>query len=215
MPLLAASRIGARHDAQDWVFPPLDLVVEPGQNTLILGPSGSGKTTLLNLLAGLALPAQGEVRFRDQSLAALDESARDRLRGRHMGFVLQRLHLIASLNVVDNILLAQRLAGSAPDPARARALLARLGLGVHAERMPAQLSQGEAQRVALARALVHRPSLILADEPTSALDDANCAAVISLLLEQAAAEGATLVAATHDARIKAHFSQVLSLPGRA
>ena len=139
---------------------------------------------------------------------------RDRLRGMHVGFVLQRLHLIGSLSVLDNLILARRLAGLPVARAESQALLAQLGLGDYAERMPATLSQGESQRVALARALAHRPTLVLADEPTAALDDANCAAAMQLMFEHAAAAGATLVVATHDARIRARFAQVVNLSGR-
>lgn len=214
MPLLAVTDLTARHGTGDAVFPPLSFTIESGQHTLILGASGSGKTTLLNLIAGLMLPAQGEVHFRDQPITKLGEADRDRLRGMHVGFVLQRLHLIGSLSVLDNLILARRLAGLPVARAESQALLAQLGLGDYAERMPATLSQGESQRVALARALAHRPTLVLADEPTAALDDANCAAAMQLMFEHAAAAGATLVVATHDARIRARFAQVLNLSGR-
>ncbi|MBL8512545.1 MAG: ATP-binding cassette domain-containing protein [Betaproteobacteria bacterium] len=215
MPLVAARQLGARHGAGALLFPPMDFSVEPGQHTLILGPSGSGKTTLLNLVAGLTAPAQGEVRFRDQRLVDLSESQRDRLRGQHMGFVLQRLHLVGALSVIDNLRLARRLAGLDVDNEGLRGMLDQLGLGGFAHRMPASLSQGESQRVALARALAHRPALVLADEPTSALDDTHCEAAMRLMFEQAATANATLIVATHDARIRSRFAQVISLPGRA
>jgi putative ABC transport system ATP-binding protein len=215
MPLIAGTEIAARHGAGDWLFPPLDFAIEPGQHTLILGPSGSGKTTLLNLIAGLTMPAQGGVRFQDQLLSSLTETQRDRLRGQHMGFVLQRLHLIGALSVLDNLVLAQRLARLDIDSGALFSLLARLGLQDFAHRMPASLSQGESQRVALARALAHRPALVLADEPTSALDDANCTAAMELMFGQAAEAGATLVVATHDKRIRERFSQTITLQGRA
>jgi putative ABC transport system ATP-binding protein len=214
MPLIAGTGLAARHGAGDWLFPPLDFVIEPGQHTLILGPSGSGKTTLLNVIAGLTMPAQGEVHFRGQALSSLNETQRDRLRGQHMGFVLQRLHLIGALSVLDNLVLAQRLARLDIDSGSLLSLLARLGLLDFAHRMPASLSQGESQRVALARALAHRPALVLADEPTSALDDANCAAAMELMFGQAAEAGSTLIVATHDERIRERFSQTITLPGR-
>lgn len=214
MPLIAATQLAARHGAGAMLFPPLDFSVESGQHTLILGPSGSGKTTLLNLIAGLTMPAQGGLRFRDQVLASLTETQRDRLRGQHMGFVLQRLHLIGALSVLDNLVLARKLAGLEIDTVALHALLDRLGLSAFAQRMPASLSQGESQRVALARAVAHGPALVLADEPTSALDDANCAAAMNLMFGQAAEMGCTLIVATHDKRIRDRFSQTITLPGR-
>jgi putative ABC transport system ATP-binding protein len=125
--------------------------------------------------------------------------------------VLQRLHLIGALTVRDNLRLARYLAGLPPEPDRIDGLLADLGLATLVEARPARLSQGEAQRAAIARAVVNRPHLILADEPTSALDDRNCEAVLGLLLAQAEDCGATLVVATHDARLRAHFADRLEL----
>jgi putative ABC transport system ATP-binding protein len=132
-----------------------------------------------------------------------------------VGIVLQRLHLIPALTVRDNLRLARTFARVPPDSMRINALIADLGLGALAGARPSRLSQGEAQRVAIARALVNRPSLILADEPTSALDDANCETVLTLLRAQAEASGATLVIATHDARLKAHFVHRLELSVRS
>jgi putative ABC transport system ATP-binding protein len=94
-------------------------------------------------------------------------------------------------------------------------MLESLGVSHLADRRPESLSQGEAQRVAVARALIHRPALVIADEPTSALDDANCAAVLKLMFDMASAHGATLLIATHDARIKAHFGQCIELGNAA
>ncbi len=138
-------------------------------------------------------------------------AARDAFRAKHVGLVLQTLHLIPVISVRENLRLAQRLAGNAPDDARIDAVLEGLGVGELAPRKARSLSVGEAQRVAIARAAVNRPPLILADEPTSALDDANCAKAIELLLAQARACGATLVVATHDHRIRAHFTRELAL----
>jgi putative ABC transport system ATP-binding protein len=188
--------------------------IATGQHSLILGPSGSGKSTLLHLIAGLLRPSRGRVFVAGQDLGALTPAELDSFRGRSIGIVLQRLHLIPALSVRDNLRLARALAGQPPDPARIEALIADLGLATLAGARPSRLSQGEAQRVAIARALANRPLLILADEPTSALDDANCAAVLALLRTQAKASGATLVIATHDARLKHHFEHRLDLPAR-
>lgn len=187
-------------------------VVATGQHSLILGASGSGKTTLLHLIAGLLRPSRGSVRVAGQDLGALTPAQLDAFRGRTIGIVLQRLHLIAALTVRDNLRLARTLARLPPDPARIDALIAELGLAALAGARPSRLSEGEAQRVAIGRAVVNNPALILADEPTSALDDANCEAVLALLRAQAEASGATLVIATHDARLKPFFRHRLELP---
>lgn len=187
------------------------LTVAAGQHTLVLGPSGGGKTTLLNIVAGIALPMSGEISVNGTRLDKLRAAARDQFRGRHIGFVMQRLHLISALTVAANLQLAQKLSGTGVDEQRIRGVLEVLGLGDKYRAFPRQLSQGEAQRVAIARAVVNRPALILADEPTAALDDANCQAAIDLLFEQAAKHAATLMVATHDARIKSRFTQVCEL----
>jgi putative ABC transport system ATP-binding protein len=186
--------------------------VAAGQHSLILGPSGSGKSTLLHLIAGLLRPSRGSVRVAGQDLGALSPAERDAFRGKTIGIVLQRLHLIPALTVRDNLRLARTLARLPPDPARIETLLAELGLSALATARPGRLSEGEAQRVAIARAVVNRPALILADEPTSALDDANCEAVLALLRAQAEGSGATLVVATHDARLQPFFQHRLELP---
>lgn len=174
-----------------------------GEHWLVLGPSGSGKTTLLHALAGILRPAAGSIVVAEQDLAALSPSALDHFRGRHIGIVLQRLHLIPSLSVMENLLLAQYLSGMPQDRRRTEEVLASLDLAEKAGAKPHELSFGQAQRVAVARAVVNRPRLLLADEPTSNLDDARCLQVLELLQAQARACNATLVIATHDQRIKA------------
>lgn len=182
-----------------------------GEHCLVLGASGSGKTTLLGVLAGLLRPSAGRVEVAGEDLTRLSGPALDRFRGRHVGFVPQKLHLIASLDVADNLALAQYMAGVAQDRARVREVLAAVGLADRLGARPAQLSHGQAQRVAVARAVVNRPQIILADEPTSNLDDAHCAATLDLLEAQATACGATLVIATHDQRARSRFAARLEL----
>jgi putative ABC transport system ATP-binding protein len=187
------------------------LHIAPGEHTLLLGPSGSGKTTLLNVLSGLALPLKGTVRIDDVSIGTLAAAQRDKFRSQKIGLVMQRLHLISALNVEDNLLLAQRLAGLSRDTKRINEVLAALQIENKTHKFPRSLSHGEAQRIAIARAVLNRPKIVLADEPTSALDDANCDAAIDLLFTQAREHGATLIVATHDARIKKHFVRIHSL----
>jgi putative ABC transport system ATP-binding protein len=188
--------------------------VAPGQHSLINGASGSGKSTLLHLIAGLLRPSRGQLRVAGQDLGALAPAALDGFRGRTIGIVLQRLHLIRALTVRDNLRLAQSLAGLPVSTERIARLLTELGVAALATARPNRLSEGEAQRVAIARAVINRPALILADEPTSALDDGACQAVLGLLFAQAEASGATLLIATHDARLKAQFRHRLELPTR-
>jgi len=185
--------------------------VAAGEASLVLGPSGSGKSTLLGVVSGLLTPTAGEVRVAGENVPALPAARRDAFRARHVGIVLQTLHLIAVVSVRENLRLAQRLAGHAVDDARIDTVLEGLGIAALASRGARELSLGEAQRVAIARSVVNRPTVLLADEPTSALDDANCGKAIALLLEQARACGAALIVATHDHRIRAHFARQLSL----
>jgi putative ABC transport system ATP-binding protein len=188
-----------------------DWQVGQGEHWLVIGPSGSGKTTLLHLLAGVLRPQEGTVRVVGEDIGRFSQAELDRFRGRNIGIVLQRLHLIGSLSVARNLLLAQYCAGLAQEAARVDEVLGDLGMREKRNAHPHELSHGQAQRVALARAVINRPRLILADEPTSNLDDANCEQALELLRGQAQRCEATLVIATHDARLKSRFERQLSL----
>ena len=188
---------------------------DQGAQWLVIGPSGSGKTTLLHILAGILRPSAGSVGVAGQDLTALGAQQLDRFRGQHIGIVLQRLHLIPSLRVMDNLLLAQYLAGLPQDRARVREVLKALDLAGKETAHPHELSFGQAQRVAVARAVVNRPKLLLADEPTSNLDDSRCQQALELLLSMAQACNATLVIATHDQRIRARIPRHFELKAAA
>jgi ABC-type lipoprotein export system ATPase subunit len=183
-----------------------------GEAWLLSGPSGCGKSTVLHLLAGLIVPTHGSVRVAGIDLASLSEGARDRWRGRTVGLVPQRLHLVGALCVRDNLRLAQTLPGLPVDDNRITGLLEAVGVAELADRHPRQLSQGQAQRVAVARAVVNRPVLLLADEPTANLDDAHAAQALELLRAQAVEAGATLVVASHDNRVKPLLPFAYALP---
>ena len=184
----------------------------PGERALLLGPSGSGKSTLLNCLCGLQRPDEGSVTFGQEVLAAADRTATgDMIRRRHFGIVFQTLRLDSALSLRANLALAQKLQNGRTDPALIERTLDRLGIAHRADARPHQLSQGEAQRAAIASALVVRPAILVADEPTSALDHFNAARVAGLLLDLAAETGASLLVATHDERLRAHFPRTLTL----
>ncbi len=183
-----------------------------GEAWLLAGPSGCGKSTALHVLAGLVVPTRGRVVVAGTDLRSLSEGQRDRWRGRTVGLVPQRLHLVGALPVHANLRLAQTLAGVPVDAARVTALLEAVGIADLAHRLPRELSQGQAQRVAVARAVVNRPALLLADEPTANLDDAQAAQALELLRAQAVEAGATLVVASHDHRVRPLLPFAYTLP---
>lgn len=179
-----------------------DVDVPQGATLLLQGNSGSGKSTWLALAAGLLTPSAGEVTVADQSLPALPRAARDAWRGRHLGFLPQKLHLSEALTVQRNLALAFYAAGVPENRAALRRALETLGVGGLAGRRPSQLSGGQAQRVALARTILMEPVVILADEPTASLDDEAASTALELLQECACRCNATLVIATHDRRVR-------------
>jgi putative ABC transport system ATP-binding protein len=179
-----------------------DIALPQGGVLSLQGASGSGKSTLLALCCGLLSANAGRLDVAGQDMAALRGAERDAWRGRNVGFLPQRLHLSESLTVRGNLGLAFFAAGLAEDAAKINAALQALGVDELADRLPSELSGGQAQRVALARAVLLSPKIILADEPTASLDDAAAAQACELLLQAAKRCGASLVIATHDARVK-------------
>ena len=178
-----------------------DIAVPQGGVLLLRGRSGSGKSSWLALAAGLMAPSAGTIEVAGQSLGALPPVQRDAWRARHVGFLPQKLHLSAALTVAGNLELVYFAAGLPSDAAAISAALQALGVGELATRRPQQLSGGQAQRVALARAVLLQPRVILADEPTASLDDVAAQEALALLQATAQRCGATLVIATHDARV--------------
>ncbi|MFK7906177.1 MAG: ABC transporter ATP-binding protein [Chitinophagales bacterium] len=202
--MLKTSTLEFAYDSSNrFQFP--DIEANKSAHLLIIGGSGKGKTTLLHLLGGLLRPSTGKIEVENTDITQLSTKELDRFRGKYIGIVFQKSHFVASLNVKDNLLLAQYLAGEKQDLKRAKHLLERLNLGGKLNNKTSELSQGEQQRVAIARALLNKPSIILADEPTAALDDANCFEVIDLLKEQALEAEASLIIVTHDQRLKDVF----------
>lgn len=188
-----------------------DIHGESNDRLLILGESGSGKTTLLQLLSGLRTPQTGHVLIHGSDIQQIPLRKRDQFRGKHIGIVFQTPHFLQALNVEENIVLAQRLAGQPVDRQSIHQLLEQVGLMHRIQAYPRHCSQGEQQRLSLARALINRPDILLADEPTSALDDRHCQEVVSLLEAQAAACQSTLIIVTHDQRIKDRITHTITL----
>lgn len=208
---LAAHNLGKAFAGRR-VLTGVSFTLAPGEHALLLGPSGSGKSTLLNCLCGLQRPDEGAVSFGQEVLAAADRTATgDAIRRQYFGIVFQTLRLVSALSLRANLALAQKLQTGGTDPALIDRTLDRLGIAQRADARPHQLSQGEAQRAAIARAVVVRPAILVADEPTSALDHFNAARVAGLLLDLAAETGASLLVATHDERLRAHFPRTLTL----
>ena len=182
----------------------LSVRVGAGERLVVQGPNGSGKTTLLRMLGGELAPSSGTLTVAGHDLSVGDPSTVTRLRREVLGTVEQNSGraLRPELDVVDNVALHLRIAGTARATARdrARQVLADLGLDELAHRRPPQLSGGEAQRVAVCAAVAHAPGVLLADEPTGALDAAAADEVYDLIAACAARSGATLVLVTHDPR---------------
>lgn len=188
------------------------LTIPGGARMAITGPSGSGKTTLLHVLAGIETPQRGSVTWGDTDLVRLGENARDRWRRDRIGMVFQDFHLLPGMSALDNVTVTAHFGGRRDTAVRQRAhdMLIRIGVPDPNQGIDT-LSRGEMQRVAVARAVLFRPRVLLADEPTASLDDVNAAAVADLLVSLARENGATLVAATHDARLISRLDSVVRL----
>jgi putative ABC transport system ATP-binding protein len=224
-PALPAGQLQARQlgwavpqagDGQRWVLRGLDLNLPAGSQTVLLGPSGAGKSSLLHLLAGLALPHEGQVQWGDDRLSGWPAARREAWRRSQLGLVFQQFHLFAQLSALDNTLLPWtfdhlRLPPSAR--ADATSLLRKLGVAPHTR--CGLLSRGEQQRVALARALVRQPRVVLADEPTASLDAHHALATCLLLKSLCREQGSILLLATHDPQVAAQFDRRLDLASTA
>ncbi|WP_245155124.1 ABC transporter ATP-binding protein [Nocardioides sp. 1609] len=189
----------------------VSLSLQAGSLTAVVGQSGSGKSTLLHCAAGLDRPTRGAVVIGGHDISALSDDDLTRFRRDHIGFVFQAYNLVGHLSVRDNIELPLILAGRGADPDWAAHLVERMDLRALLDRLPGELSGGQAQRVAIARALITRPTVVFADEPTGALDSATGAAVLGLLRDTARDLGQTVVIVTHDSRVAAAAEQVLVL----
>lgn len=203
---LSASLMYQDHGREVYACRDIDLDVQENEFLGILGPSGSGKSSLLYMLSGLKIPTSGDVQYDGQSLSALREDVRSRLRLREFGFVFQQPYLLGYLTAVENITLSTP---AKPRVGEAMELLDRLGMSGKSHRLPHELSGGERQRVCVARALLGHPRVIFADEPTAALDHTNGMAVVNLLNDLRG--HGSLVMVTHDETMLGRADRIVRL----
>ncbi|MCA3251497.1 MAG: ABC transporter ATP-binding protein [Rubrivivax sp.] len=204
--------VGRPNEAE--VLRGIDLAVGPGEFLALIGPSGSGKSTLLNILGLLEPLTSGRYRLQGEDVSTLDDAALTLRRRATLGFVFQFHHLLPAFTAEENVTLPALLRDGrvgAADRARARELLAAVGLAQAMHKRPGELSGGMQQRVAIARALVHDPPLVLADEPTGNLDRASSDEAFALLRRMHGERRTSFVIVTHDPRLAARCDRVVEL----
>jgi putative ABC transport system ATP-binding protein len=189
------------------------ISIQEGTLTILTGRSGSGKTTLINLLGALDKPSGGKIYFNEREITTIQESERDEIRRKHIGFVFQSIALISLMSAYENVEFALRVAGFQQKDRKQRAeeCLKYVGLQKRMHHRPHELSGGEQQRVAIARAISHEPEVVFADEPTAELDTHTGLQVVKLFKNLVEREAITVVMATHDPSMIDVADQVLSL----
>jgi lipoprotein-releasing system ATP-binding protein len=215
-PALRLIGIGRRfRQGEAWldVLRGAELALAPGAVVALMGPSGAGKSTLLQIAGLLEHPDSGEVFVGGRACSRLSDAQRTRVRLESLGFVYQFHHLLPEFSALENVMLPRMLAGQSRNAARARAreLLAALGVDRREGHRPARLSGGEQQRVAIARAMANRPAVLLADEPTGNLDEATAGAVFDTLVATARETSAALLIATHNPELARRADATLRL----
>ncbi|MFL5802480.1 MAG: ABC transporter ATP-binding protein [Roseiflexaceae bacterium] len=191
----------------------ISALFDPGEFVVLVGKSGSGKSTLLNLVSGIDTPTSGEIWVAGQAITRLSERERTLFRRAKVGFIFQFFNLIATLTVLENLLLPLELIGRAAPRDREYALdlLGQVGLADRRDTYPDRLSGGEQQRVAVARALVHDPLLVLADEPTGNLDVETGKQVLDLIDTLTRRAGKNLIMVTHSPDVVGRADRVFRI----
>ncbi len=190
----------------------VSLSVNDGEFVSIVGKSGCGKSTLLNILGCIDNFDSGEYVFDNINVKELKGRKLALFRGRKIGYVFQKFHLIPELNLAENVGVSLGYAGI---NAKIRNqismdLLEKVGLQEKYRRKPSQISGGEQQRVAIARAIAANPKVILANEPTGNLDESNSQEVLRLLLE-CNKNGTTVIMVTHDMQLAKRADRMILL----
>ena len=203
----------ANNGGQNHVLDMVNLEVYEGDFTVIMGSSGAGKSTLLYALSVMDAPTMGSVFYKEKEITGLKEKQMAKLRAQEFGFVFQQMHLVSNLTLWENVAVPGYLKKSRSTKEtreRALKLLERMNVSKAKDRMPAQVSGGEAQRTAIARALINEPGILFADEPTGALNKHNTEEVLDLFT-QIHREGQSIVLVTHDMRAAVRGNRFLYL----
>lgn len=216
MPLISLRGIKKSHklgEIEVQALSGVDLDIESGEFALLMGPSGSGKSTLLSILGCLDAPSAGTYEFDGKQVGGGDHNQWAALRAGQLGFVFQSFNLVPVLTAKENVELpmlwaANRRSAKECD-ARARALLATVGIADLADRRPTQMSGGQQQRVAIARALANQPKVLLADEPTANLDSESAELILKTLKQLNEQNGVSIIIATHDPKLLQYSKRVI------
>jgi len=214
--ILSVERVGVIHgvgNASMRALSDVSLSFPAGSLTLVMGPSGSGKTTLLSVLGCLLRPDDGAVFVNGRDVTMATEEERTTIRRDQLGFVFQAFRLFESLTALENVVLSLEIAGQNGEQSREKAerCLDLLEMADKKHLKPAELSGGEKQRVAIARALMRDPKILLADEPTASLDSQTGMLIAGILQGIAREQHRTVVVVSHDERLRAFATNVVSL----
>lgn len=207
------TKVFRQDPSQNKVLNEVNVDIYENDFTIIMGSSGAGKSTLLYTLSGMDTLTEGTVTYKGQPISRLSEKKMARIRAEEFGFVFQQTHLVSNLTVFENVAVAGYVSkkGSAGEvQERATLLLSQMGIEKAQERLPSQISGGEAQRAAIARAMIGSPGLLFADEPTGALNRAHTEEVLTLLTSLHNS-GQSILMATHDLRAAARGNRILYL----
>jgi len=190
----------------------LSIRIQRNEYVAIMGPSGSGKSTLMNLIGCLDTPSKGSYWLNGQLVSELDDDELARIRNKEIGFVFQTFNLLPRATSLHNVELPLIYAGMPAEEriARARKVLASVGMDGRMHHKPNELSGGQRQRVAIARALVNDPSIILADEPTGNLDSQTGLEIMALF-DRLHEQGNTIVLVTHEHDIAEYAHRVIHI----
>ena len=207
-----SAKIITKSFGENTVLHGINLDIYARDFTVIMGSSGSGKSTLLYALSGMDCFDSGQLFYRGQDITNASEKELTELRARNFGFVFQGTHLISNLTLNENIQMAGLISNLSDQETKIRAddLIMRMKLEGAKDRLPSQVSGGEAQRAAVARAAINKPAILFADEPTGALNKANSEEVLNLL-SSLNAEGQSVLLVTHDREAALRGNRILYL----